>query len=193
MELTMKQGSRRRIALTVALMTGAWANAQLPEKSQPKHYSWSDTSLSPDVRADMVLKEMTLDEKILLLHGQGVAFSTVGPTESNGGAGYTKPIPRLGIPSIQMADSASGVTLGSLRGRYSTALPNNLGAASAWDPQLAFEYGALIGRELRDEGYSMSLGGGVNLAREPRNGRTFEYMGEDPLLSGTLDGNVMRG
>ena len=193
MELTMKQGSRRRIALTVALMTGAWANAQLPEKSQPKHYSWSDTSLSPDVRADMVLKEMTLDEKILLLHGQGVAFSTVGPTESNGGAGYTKPIPRLGIPSIQMADSASGVTLGSLRGRYSTALPNNLGAASAWDPQLAFEYGALIGRELRDEGYSMSVGGGVNLAREPRNGRTFEYQGEDPLLAGTLAGNVVKG
>ena len=80
-----------------------------------------------------------------------------------------------------MAESASGVTLGSLRGRYSTALPNNLGAASAWDPQLAFEYGALLGRELRDEGYGMSLGGGVNLAREPRNGRTFEYQGEDPL------------
>jgi hypothetical protein len=111
MGLTMKQESRRRIALTVALMTalltGGWANAQLPGKSQPKHYSWSDASLSPDVRADMVIKEMTLDEKILLLHGQGVAFSTVGPTESNGGAGYTKPIPRLGIPSIQMADSAS--------------------------------------------------------------------------------------
>ncbi|MGA2534785.1 MAG: glycoside hydrolase family 3 C-terminal domain-containing protein [Terracidiphilus sp.] len=193
----MKQRSRRRIALTVVLitglLTGTRANAQLPGKSQPKHYLWSDARLSPDVRADMVIKEMTLDEKILLLHGQGIAFSTVRPTESNGGAGYTEPIPRLGIPSIQMADSASGVTLGSLRGRYSTALPNNLGAASAWDPQLEFEYGALIGRELRDEGYSMSLGGGVNLTREPRNGRTFEYQGEDPLLAGTLAGNVVRG
>jgi len=131
MGLTMKQGSRRRIALTAALMTAllthAWANAQLMGRSQSKRYLWSNASLSPDERADMVLKEMTLDEKILLLHGQGVAFSTVGPTESNGGAGYTKPIPRLGIPSIQMADSASGVSLGSLRGRYSTALPNNLG------------------------------------------------------------------
>jgi beta-glucosidase len=197
MGLTMKQGSRRRIALTAALMTAllthAWANAQLMGRSQSKRYLWSNASLSPDERADMVLKEMTLDEKILLLHGQGVAFSTVGPTESNGGAGYTKPIPRLGIPSIQMADSASGVSLGSLRGRYSTALPNNLGAASAWDPELAFEYGALIGRELRDEGYSMSLGGGVNLARELRNGRTFEYQGEDPLLAGTLAGNFVKG
>jgi beta-glucosidase len=193
----MKQEFRRHIALTVALttalLTGAWANAQLPEKSQPKHYPWSDASLSPDERADMVLKEMTLDEKILLVHGQGVAFFTLGPTESNGGAGYTKSIPRLGIPSIQMADSASGVAMGALRGRYSTALPNNLGAASAWDPQLAFEYGALIGRELGDEGFNMSLAGGVNLARELRNGRTFEYQGEDPLLAGTLVGNYVRG
>jgi beta-glucosidase len=193
----MKQGSTRRIALTVALMTallsGGWANAQLKGRPEPKHYPWSDASLSVDVRADMVIQEMTLDEKILLLHGQGISFFVDGATESNGGAGYTKSIPRLGIPSVQMADSASGVTLGSLRGRYSTALPNNLGAASSWDPQLAFEYGALIGRELRNEGYSMSLGGGVNLAREPRSGRTFEYQGEDPLLAGTLAGNVVRG
>ncbi len=193
----MKQRSRKCIALTVIfvtpLLTGAWANAQLLGRPEAKHFPWSDASLSPDVRADMVIKEMTLDEKILLLHGQGFGFTAVGPTESNGGAGYTKSIMRLGIPSIQMADSASGVTLGSMRGRYATALPNNLGAASAWDPQLAFEYGALIGRELRDEGYSMSLGGGVNLAREPRNGRTFEYQGEDPLLAGTLAGNVVKG
>ena len=92
-----------------------------------------------------------------------------------------------------MADSAYGVTRGAFMGRYSTALPNNLGAASSWDPQAAFDYGQLIGRELRDQGYSMSLGGGVNLTREPRNGRTFEYQGEDPLLAGTLDGNVEKG
>ena len=198
MGLTMQQGCRRRIMVIAALLmtaflTGAWANAQLAGRPAPKHYPWSDASLSADVRADMVVQEMTLDEKILLLHGQGISFYADGPTESNGGAGYTKSIPRLGIPSIQMADSASGVTLGSLRGRYSTALPNNLAAASSWDAQMAFEYGALIGRELRDEGYSMSLGGGVNLAREPRNGRTFEYSGEDPLLAGTLAGNVVRG
>ena len=197
MGLTTKQGSRRRIAFAVALIsalvTGSWADAQLAGRPEPKHYPWSGASLSPDERASMVLKEMTLDEKLLLLHGQGISFFSEGPTESNGGAGYTKSIPRLGIPSIQMADSASGVTLGALRGRYSTALPNNLGAASSWDPQLAFEYGALIGRELRNEGYSMSLGGGVNIAREPRCGRTFEYQGEDPLLAGTLAGNVVRG
>jgi beta-glucosidase len=158
-----------------------------------KHYAWSDTKLSPDERADLVIKEMTLDEKISLLHGGGLSFFSTTPTESNGGAGYTPSIHRLGIPAIQMADSAYGVTLGAMKGRYSTALPNNLAAASSWDPEAAFEYGALIGRELRNQGYNMTLGGGVNLPREPRNGRTFEYMGEDPLLAGTLDGNVEKG
>jgi beta-glucosidase len=166
--------------------------AQFPDR-QPKHYPWSDASLSPDERADLVIKAMTLDEKISLLHGHGMPFNITGPTESNGGAGYSNGIQRLGIPAIQMADSAYGVTRGAAAGRYSTVLPNNLAAASSWDQQAAFEYGALIGRELRNQGYSMSLGGGVNLTREPRNGRTFEYQGEDPLLAGTLVGNFIKG
>jgi beta-glucosidase len=179
--------------LMVVLAAAPMSIAQFPGMQQPKHYPWSDTSLSPDARADMVIKELTLEEKISLLHGQGFSFNAMGPTESNGGAGYSVAIPRVGIPAIQMADSAYGVTRGAASGRYSTALPNNLAAASAWDPQAAFEYGALIGRELRQEGYSMSLGGGVNLPREPRDGRTFEYQGEDPLLAGTLAGNFVKG
>ncbi len=179
--------------LVAVLLSGACAYAQFPGMQQAKHYAWSDKSLSPDARADLVIKEMTLDEKILLLHGGGLGMMSTGPSESNGGAGYTRSIPRLGIPAIQMADSAYGVTLGAMKGRYSTALPNNLGAASAWDTESAYEYGQLIGRELRNQGYNMSLGGGVNLTREPRNGRTFEYQGEDPLLAGTLDGWVEKG
>ncbi len=183
------------LVFALALVAVPLAVAQFPGRPQPKHYPWSDSTLSPDARADMVLKELTLEEKISLLHGQGMPFGSApqGPSESNGGAGYSNAIPRVGIPAIQMADSAYGVTRGAASGRYSTALPNNLGAASAWDPQAAFEYGALIGRELRAEGYSMSLGGGVNLPREPRNGRTFEYQGEDPLLAGILDGNFVKG
>jgi beta-glucosidase len=189
----MKRNLAFSAVLTAALFTGSWATAQFPGMPQPKHYPWSDASLSPDERADLAIKEMTLEEKISLLHGGGLSFFSTAPTESNGGAGYSKSIPRLGIPAIQMADSAYGVTLGAFKGRYSTALPNNLGAASSWDPDAAFEYGALIGRELRNQGYNMTLGGGANLAREPRNGRTFEYQGEDPLLAGILDGNVEKG
>jgi beta-glucosidase len=158
---------------------------------QPKHYPWSDTTLSPDERADLVIKEMTLDEKISLLHGQG--WHAFGPPESCCKADGTSPLVRLGIPAIQMADSSYGVTKGAAAGRYSTALPSNLAAASSWDPDVAFQYGALIGRELRDQGYNLSEGGGVNLTREPRGGRTFEYEGEDPLLAGTMAGNIERG
>ena len=192
-----KSGNRHWIAvamLAAALCCAHGSWAQRFGAPAPKHYAWSDASLSPDQRADLVMKEMTLDEKISLLHGQGMPFGAPSkPSESNGGAGYTNSIPRLGIPAIQMADSAYGVTRGAAAGRYSTALPSDLGAASAWDPEAAFEYGKLIGRELRDQGYSMTLGGGVNMPREPRNGRTFEYLGEDPLLAGTLDGNVIKG
>src|SRR5258708_30469262 len=94
---------------------------------------------------------------------------------------------------MQMSDAAYGVRNSGENGRYSTALPDDLAGAASWDPDAAYEYGALIGRELRAQGYNMSLGGGVNLAREPRNGRTFEYMGEDPVLAGTIVGQVMKG
>ena len=79
-------------------------------------------------------------------------------TESNGGAGYTPAIKRLGIPAIQMADSAYGVTRSEAAGGILRRC-RATGAASAWDPESAFEYGALIGRELRAQGYSMTLGG----------------------------------
>jgi beta-glucosidase len=115
--------------LAAAFAATPLAVAQFPGAQQPKHYPWSDTTLSADVRADMVIKELTLEEKISLLHGQGSPFGSAGSTESNGGAGYSVGIQRLGIPAIQMADSAYGVTRGNASGRYSTALPNNLAAA----------------------------------------------------------------
>jgi beta-glucosidase len=102
-------------------------------------------------------------------------------------------IPRLGIPDLNMADSAVGVTRGASRSRYSTLLPSTVAEAASWDPKVAYEYGSLIGRELRDQGYNMSIGGGVDITREPRNGRTFEYQGEDPILAGTMVGQLMKG
>ncbi len=85
-----------------------------------------------------------------------------------------------------------GVARGARRSRYSTALPSAIAEAASWDPQVAGEYGALIGTELRDQGFNMSLGGGVDLTREPRGGRTFEYQGEDPILAGTMVGSMMK-
>ena len=155
----------------------------------------TDSGLSPDERADMVLKQMMLTEKLSLLHGNGMAHAAQWQrpelAQSNGGAGYIPPIKRLGIPGIDMSDAAYGVRSSGENGRYSTALPSDAGAACSWDRKAAYEYGSLIARELRAQGYNMSLGGGINLTREPRNGRTFEYLGEDPVLAGTLVGQVM--
>lgn len=102
-------------------------------------------------------------------------------------------IPRLGLPDVQLADSAVGVHGAAERGRYSTLLPSTIGGAATWDLKLAYEYGELIGRELRDQQYSASLGGGVDLMREPRNGRNFEYLGEDPILAGKMAAGWVKG
>ena len=183
--------SRSRL-LILALLLITFSIPYVAAQSHP----WMNPSLSPDERAAMVVKEMTLDEKITLLHGTG--HEGLGPMSplsggSNGGAGYVVGIPRLGIPAIQMSDAAYGVRSSAKNGRYSTALPCNLGSAASWDLDGAYEYGALIGRELRDQGFNMSLGGGVDLTREPRNGRNFEYLGEDPILAGKLVGQLIKG
>ena len=188
----------RRSFLTHSFLSIILALTSFGQSSKGDNASrpWMNTSLSPDERAALVLKQLTLDEKISLLHGTGMTgLSPMSPlaVHSNGGAGYVVGVPRLGIPDIQMSDAAYGVRNSGENGRYSTALPSDLAGAATWDPKAAEEYGALIGRELRAQGYNMSLGGGVNLTREPRNGRTFEYMGEDPILAGTMVGHVIQG
>ena len=170
--------------------------AQQPHNPTRQHHPWDDKSLSPDERADLVIKEMTLDEKIQLVHGTGWGALREGdpiPARSNLGASFVTGIDRLGIPDINMADSAVGVRLAAMQSRYATLLPSTLGAASSWDPQGAYLYGSVIGRELRAQGYNMSIGGGVDITREPRNGRNFEYAGEDPMLAGTMTGQPDEG
>jgi beta-glucosidase len=184
-----------RISLLAVLILGISTSISLAKSGSQMH-PWMNPNLSPDERASMVVKEMTLDEKITLLHGTGMqGLSPMSPlaVQSNGGAGYVVGIPRLGIPAIQMSDAAYGVRMSGENGRYSTALPSDVAGAASWDLDAGFEYGALIGRELRAQGYNMTLGGGVNLTREPRNGRTFEYMGEDPVLAGKMVASVIKG
>jgi beta-glucosidase len=180
------------LALVPATISG-----QFPGMTPAKHHPWYDKTLSPDQRADLVVKEMTLDEKIQLLHGPGWQAIFMPPesgpnTRAIAVLGFIPGIPRLGIPDLQMTDSNQGVSLAGAKGRYATALPSGEAMASAWDPVLSYEIGTLIGHEMRAMGFNMSLGSGINLIREPRNGRTFEYKGEDPLLAGTLAGQELK-
>ena len=198
----MKDFQFRAGVCTAALLLLSAAVLNVPahaqRRTQPAKPTgpWMDTSLSPDERADLVIKEMTLDEKIATLHGVGMPTDdplTAENMPSNRGVGYEVGVPRLGIPGIDMSDAAYGVRSSGANGRYSTALPANVAAAASWDTDAAYEYGKLIGIELRAQGYNMTLGGGTNLTREPRNGRTFEYLGEDPILAGTLVARLIEG
>jgi beta-glucosidase len=109
-------------------------------------------------------------------------------------AGFLYGVDRLGIPHRQLTDAGVGVA--SQRGdavRARTSLPAGIATAATWNPALAFAGGATIGKEARLSGHNVMLAGGVNLLREPRNGRNFEYGGEDPLLAGTMVGEQIRG
>ena len=188
--------SSRAAALGLLMSLAAhgvcWPQPATTQLSRP----WMNASLSPDVRAEAVMQQLTLDEKIQLVHGIGWGPLKPGnpvPPDNNGGAGEVLGIARLGIPSLQQADSAVGVRMAALQSRYATLLPSVLAAAASWDPQAAHLFGDVIGRELRAQGFNQSIGGGVNLARDPRNGRLFEYAGEDPVLAGVTVGHVIRG
>ncbi len=185
-----------RCASAAVLLLASSAFAQNSPAPKPDTRPWMNKALSPDERADLVIKEMTLDEEMNFVHGTGWNGLREGaeiPKGSLGGAGYVQGVPRLGIPGINMADSAVGIRLAAQGSHYATLLPSVLGAASSWDKDALFLYGSVIGRELRDSGYNMSIGGGVDIARDPRNGRNFEYAGEDPVLAGTMVGELAHG
>jgi len=195
----MKSSRLARQLFVVCLFTFLFAMVPVAAPQAPgavQNFPWMNKSLSPDQRADLVLQQMTLDEKIQLVHGTGWGVLRGGapvPVRSDLGAGFTAGIDRLGIPDINLADSAAGIRMAALQSRYATLLPSPLALAATWDLDAAQLYGAVIGRELRDQGFNMSIGGGVDLAREPRNGRTWEYAGEDPVLAGSIVGMLAKG
>jgi beta-glucosidase len=129
-------------------------------------------------RADWLLSQLTLDEKLQFIESAYPDDKVPG-----GGAGYIKGVPRLGIPDLDISDSGNGSGSGTQK---STTFPAPIATAASWDAKLSYQYGAEIARQLRAQGFSMGLGGGANLAREPRAGRLFEMLGEDPVLAGKL-------
>jgi len=160
---------------------------------------WMNASLSAEERTQLIMKEMTLDEKLVLVFGY---YSSDAPWKKfmkpEGGmpqaAGYVPGIPRLNIPAQHETDAGIGVA--SQPGDNptpATSLPSNLAVTASWDPEVAFAGGKMIGAEARGHGFNIMLAGGVNLNREPRNGRNFEYGGDDPLLAATMVAAQLRG
>jgi beta-glucosidase len=182
-------------ALGLVAATNAHAqNAVSKGASRP----WLDPSLDPDRRADLALRQMTKDEKLQLAFGY---FSSDWQGKKPpagvryGSAGYVPGIARLGIPAQWQTDAGVGVATqgGAATKRERTSLPSGIATAATWNPDIAFAGGKMIGAEARASGFNVMLAGGVNLARDPRNGRNFEYGGEDPLLAGTIVGSEIAG
>lgn len=176
-------------ALALALPGLAQSAGPKANGTQP----WMNPKLSPDRRADLVIDRMSLDEQIALLHGQFPTFMGKRPPGVVPSAGYVPGLPRLGIPAITESDASLGVANAGRKDDDATPLPSGVALAATWDAKTAFASGAMIGKQARQKGFNVLLAGGVNLLRDPRNGRNFEYLGEDPLLAGTLAGEAIRG
>ncbi len=173
------------------LLDLAYAPAQGGERP------WMDAALTADARADLLLRAMTEDEKFQMLRSYFGLGKDGGPLPEGavGSAGFVPGVPRLGIPAQQSADAGVGVTNpGGIRpGDFATAMPSGPSTASSWNRAIAFSGGATMGREAWQQRFNILLAGSANLQRDPRNGRNFEYAGEDPLLSGVMVGAVIRG
>jgi len=138
--------------------------------------------------AQQLLAQMTQAEKLQLVHGVGGPVTNIVALP-RGAGGYIPAIPRLGIPALYFNDGSVGVANSQAP---STALPSSIASAATWDTGLAYQYGKVIGAEMNAWGLNVNLGGNVNLGREPRDGRTFETKGEDPILAGKINAAHVR-
>ncbi|SEW10675.1 beta-glucosidase [Natrinema salifodinae] len=129
-----------------------------------------------------LVDDLTLEEKLELVHG------TLDPDEK--ATGYVPGNDRVGVPPLTMVDGPLGVRA---LGEQATAFPSSIALASSWDPDLAREFGAALGREAAAHDQDVVLGPGVNIIRTPHSGRNFEYYSEDPHLAGRMGVGTIEG
>jgi beta-glucosidase len=138
-------------------------------------------------KADALLKQLTLQEKVNLIHGSS-SFTSGG-------------VPRLGIPEMVMSDGPHGVRLEHGRtyadsvgiADASTYLPTGVCLAATWNPKLGYAFGSVLGAEANYRGKDVILGPGINIIRSPLNGRNFEYQSEDPYLVSRMAIGYIKG
>ncbi|MDO7907643.1 glycoside hydrolase family 3 C-terminal domain-containing protein [Paenibacillus sp. JX-17] len=169
-------------AVMLAMIT-APLNVMAADSSSDR--PWMNKSLSADQRTELLLKEMTLDEKIDFVTGK----------VNNYYGFYNNGNDRLGIPALQMADGPAGVRIANpdVQDKKSTALPAPIALAATWDTKAASEYGGLIGNEAWNTTHNVVLGPGMDIARFPWGERNFESLGEDPLLQSKMAVDYIKG
>jgi beta-glucosidase len=172
---------RTRAAVAVVLACAGLAVTG-PAQAAPSDCSaWMNPRLPASTRADRVVAQMTLDEKVGMMHA--ISDSTHDRE--------VPPVERLCVPALLLNNGPAGVGSSGPVQAQSTALPAPLGLAASFDPAMARAYGVVEGRETRDTGRNLMEGPDINIARTPLNGRTFEAYGEDPYLAGRIAvGNI---
>lgn len=169
--------------------------AQKKEQTQ----SSKQAHLYTDAEIDRLLKKLTDQEKVSLVIGRGMDnVGNLGVIDGRvpGAGGQTHDVQRLGIPDIIVCDGPSGIRInprreGTTKTFYATAFPSETVLGSTWSKELAQQIGKALGTEAKEYGIDVLLAPGVNIQRNPLGGRNFEYISEDPVLSGVMAMNLI--
>lgn len=172
---------------------------------------YEDTRLPNRKRVDDLMTRLTLDEKVSLVTGTGMAgfemlsgFENLNPIIDAkdymlpGAAGSTTPMAKYGLPAIIMTDGPAGVRISPTRKNttetfYATGFPVGTLLASTWDTELTERIGKAIGQEALEYGSDIQLAPALNIMRNPLCGRNFEYYSEDPIVAGKIAAAVTTG
>jgi beta-glucosidase len=177
-------GIKRSLWLVAATVIGIAVFISLADGARSQDRPWMNKVLSPVRRAELLVSQMTLDEKISQIH---MMDTRDHPRE-------VPAIERLGIPALKITNGPAGAGPGDSRPTQpATAMPSVLARAASWDPKLAETFGRVVADEVAARGEDLLEAPGVNIARVPQNGRNFEYFGEDPYLAAQMVVPEIRG
>ena len=150
-------------------------------------HSKAQTRIDTFAKIKALVSQMTVEEKVNMIHASS-SFTSGG-------------VPRLGIRELVMSDGPHGVRpehgrdwdLDNNIADSGTYLPTGVCLAATWNPQLGYDFGAVLGSEANYRGKDVILGPGINIIRSPLNGRNFEYQGEDPFLVSKMVVGYVKG
>ncbi|GGA66254.1 glycosyl hydrolase [Flavobacterium palustre] len=167
------------VAMAVSILAFADGHAQSAKsKKQQTIYKGNEITSEYDTQISKLISQMTLEEKIGMLHGNSM-FSSGG-------------VKRLGIPELKMADGPLGVreeisrdnwSPAGLTNDFATYYPAGGALAATWNSEMGYTFGNSLGQEMRARDKDMLLSPAINIVRTPLGGRTYEYMSEDPFLN----------
>src|SRR5215471_1015299 len=174
----------KALTLCCVAAAGLMVLAASADAGHSQDRPWMNQTLSPVRRAELLVRQMTLDEKILQIH---MMDKPEHPRE-------VPAVERLGIPVFKITNGPAGAGPGDSRPTQpATAMPAALALAASWDPNLAETFGRVVANEVSAHGEDLLEAPGVNIARVPQNGRNFEYFGEDPYLAAQMVVPEIRG